>query len=363
MKNRKVGIMSMQRVHNYGSFLQAYGLKSIVEKLGFEVEFIDYKFEKSLINQNDNKLKEKFKKIFKNINFCEYIKLKINLKKFNNIFEKEYLPILGINETKNFNNDLDYLIIGSDEVFNCMQEYPVGYSRNLFGKGFEKSKIISYAGSFGYTKYQDLIDHRIDKEISDFFYKFRAISVRDENSYDTVYKLTGIKSNLNLDPVLISNFPKSNVKIELKDYIIIYAYPRRFSKKEEKFIKKFAKKYNKKIVSLGIYQRIADENIIINPLEIFEYFRKADYVITDTFHGTIFSIKMNTNFCTLVRKSNRNKLSFLLKQLGQEERMIDNIQDIENLYNKKIDFTNTNKLIKSETDKSFEYLKENLLDG
>ena len=47
---KKVGIMSMQRIINYGSFLQAYGLKKVIEGLGYEVEFVDYQVEKTLIS-------------------------------------------------------------------------------------------------------------------------------------------------------------------------------------------------------------------------------------------------------------------------------------------------------------------------
>ena len=45
---KKVGIMSMQRIKNYGSFLQAYGLKKNVENLGYDVEFVDYEYEKTI---------------------------------------------------------------------------------------------------------------------------------------------------------------------------------------------------------------------------------------------------------------------------------------------------------------------------
>lgn len=48
----------------------------------------------------------------------------------------------------------------------------------------------------------------------------------------------------------------------------------------------------------------------------------ADYVITDTFHGTVFSIKMNTKFCTLVRDSNRNKLEALLNKLDKLDKIL-----------------------------------------
>lgn len=115
-----------------------------------------------------------------------------------------------------------------------------------------------------------------------------------------------------------------------------------------------------KIISLGFYQEIADKNIVANPFQVLNYFKNADYIITDTFHGTIFSVKMNTKFCTIVRNSNYNKLSFLLKELKHEDRMVNKIDDIEKLYKKEINFKESNEIIKIETAKSMEYLKNNI---
>lgn len=74
----KVGILSMQRIKNYGSFLQAYGLKKTIESLGHNVEFVDYKYEKTVIVERKKSL---YKKILNNINIFKYIKKKYpNLK-------------------------------------------------------------------------------------------------------------------------------------------------------------------------------------------------------------------------------------------------------------------------------------------
>lgn len=353
---KKIGIMSMQRINNYGSFMQAYALKRIIESLGYTVEFIDYKYERSILSRKNGICS----KILKNINFVQFLKKRNAIKKFKNIYDNEFLPMLGIKE-KNYNKGIDTLVIGSDEVFNCLQPYPVGYSRNLFGYEYEKINVISYAACFGHTTIQDLKKYNIDKEISNLLLNFKSISVRDKNSEEIVSSLIDNKPYVHLDPVLIYDFnDRKEVNVDLDNYIIIYAYPGRFTMKEEKFIRRFAKQHNKKILSLGSYQRIADVIKIVNPLEIFSYFEKADFVITDTFHGSIFSIKTKTNFCTIVRKSNNNKLSDLLYKLSLESRIIDNIDEINKLYNKNIDFNRTYEIIKSEKSNSLNYLKNNL---
>lgn len=358
---KKIGIMSMQRIINYGSFLQAYGLKKTLEKLGNNVEFIDYKFEKSIVD--DKKDKNILKKIKNNLNVIEFLNKKKIVKEFRNEYNNNYLKMLNIQKDKyNYSTDIDTLVIGSDEVFNCLQPYPVGYSRGLFGYGYSEKNVISYAASFGFTTLEGLKKYNIDNEVAGLLKQFKAISVRDENSYEIVNKLINEKTTINFDPVLISDFTEEikDIRIDKKDYIIVYAYTGRLSREEEKYIKNFAKKYNKKIISLGFYQRIADENLIVNPFEVLGYFKNADYVITDTFHGTIFSVKMNTKFCTIIRKSNYNKLSYLLNKLRQKNRMVNDLNDIEELYKKDINFDESNEVIKEEKEKSLNYLKTNI---
>lgn len=360
---KKVGIMSMQRVVNYGSFLQAYALKKNIESLGNNVEFVDYKFEKCIIN---TKPKKSFlAKVKNNINIIKFINKKRILKKFRTKYKSEYLNFLNIDKNEyNYGQDIDTLVIGSDEVFNCLQPYPVGYSRGLFGFGYENKNVISYAASFGYTTLDGLKEVKIDNEIGEMLSKFKAISIRDVNSYNIVKKTSGIIPIINFDPVLVGDFNKeisqNKIKQYFEHYIIVYAYTGRLTKNEQIYIHKFARRNNLKIISLGFYQEIADKNIVANPFQVLNYFKNADYIITDTFHGTIFSVKMNTKFCTIVRNSNYNKLSFLLKELKHEDRMVNKIDDIEKLYKKEINFKESNEIIKIETAKSMEYLKNNI---
>lgn len=354
---KKIGIMSMQRIVNYGSFLQAFGLKKILEELGYDVQFVDYRYEKTV---SQLETKSFYQKLISNINIIKFINKKMILKKFQNKYNNEYVKILGINNI-NYNPQIDALVIGSDEVFNCLQGYPVGYSRELFGKNYESIDVISYAACFGHTTLEKLKKYGIDKEIADMLKKMKSISVRDENSYEIVEKLTGNAPSINLDPVLVSSYDEYITNsVELKNYIVVYAYTGRLTSEEEKYIKKFAKKNNKKIVSLGMYQKIADYNLVVSPFEVLEYIKKADYVITDTFHGTIFSIINHSKFCTIIRSSNKNKLSYLLYKLKQSERMVNNIDDIAELYKKEMNYKQTDEIIEKERENTIMYLKKNL---
>ena len=354
---KKIGIMSMQRIVNYGSFLQAFGLKMLLEELGYSVQFVDYNFG-SVISKPEKK--RLLKKIISNLNIISFINKKMITKNFRKKYMNEFLPLLGVKEY-NYNPKIDALVIGSDEVFNCLQDYPVGFSKELFGKNYENIDVISYAASFGHTSLEGLKEHNLDKEIKTMLNRFKSISVRDKNSYEIIKNLLNHKPYIHLDPALIYNYDKHITNnVRMINYIIVYAYTGRMTRQEEKYVKSFAKKRNKKIISLGSYQKIADYNIVVSPFEMLEYIKKADYVITDTFHGTIFSVINHTKFCTIIRNTNNNKLSFLLEKLGLDDRKVCKLSDIDKLYIEEIDFSETEKIIEKEKNKTKEYLKQNL---
>lgn len=365
----KVGIMSMQRIINYGSFLQAYGLKKTIESLGHEVIFVDYNVGKPIIeNLSVSKSNNKILSLLKIIFSPKYRKMRNNqicenqaFGNFYRTFERDWLPILGITDEKVYNPELDVLVIGSDEVFNCTQSNPdVGYSLELFGKNNNAKKLISYAASFGSTTLEKLDKYNKSDEIAECLKQFDAISVRDKNSYDIVKSLTDIEPFNNVDPVLISNFDDevSSIKIEMKDYVIVYAYSGRITEEEAVAIQEFAHKRGKKTLSIGVRQAFTDEYVCADPFTMLAYFKNADYVITDTFHGTVFSIKYQIPFATLIRESNKEKLSDLLNKFELSNRLLDNINDIGVV----IDSSFDKKLITSFIEKSimntYEYLTQ-----
>lgn len=372
----RVGIMSMQRIRNYGSFLQAYSLKKNIEALGHRVEFVDYKLEPPInkestprLTQKHNKIKLIFSAVRRRLGIRTYSEqLYYKRKKFKARYDKEFYDMLGITKEKNYCPELDTLVIGSDEVFNCLQKNPeVGYSLQLFGADNKAKRLITYAASFGNTTLKRLEKYNKTEEIGKLLLDFDVFSVRDENSNMIIHKLTGKECLKHVDPVFIYDYPEINdIDILMRDYIVVYAYTNRINQEEEKAIKAFAKKHNKKIVCIGEYQNFCDKYISANPFELLAYIKKADYVITDTFHGTVFSIKLNKRFATIIRRSKQNrygnceKLSSLLDLYGLQDRRIQNIKDLEAIMMKPIDFTAVNNIIEREQNRSIEYLRENI---
>ena len=335
----------MQRIINYGSFLQAYSLKKTLESLGHSVCFIDYVAEKPLVGLS--KKKEIRYKLNSNslflwvYDFVNHDILKKNLFKFN--YRKEYLPILGVGYKKNYNEKVDVAIIGSDEVFNCLQdEYNVGFSKMLFGQNINTDKVISYAASFGYTTLEGLDRYQVRDRIAEYLQSIYSLSVRDENSKRIVEELTHKKAIINLDPVLIYDHQIKN-KVDLRDYVILYTYRTRFYSSEEKeMILDFCRRHNKKLVSFGDTQNWVDVSIQVNPLDLLAYFNQADFIITDTFHGAVFSIKLNRPFVCYVRDNNYNKLYDLLERTKTLDRMISSFKVLDEYYNSMFDYSITN---------------------
>lgn len=368
----KIGILSMQRIKNYGSFLQAYSLKKNIEFLGHDVEFVDYKIE-SVINKIENTVNKKSTMDVLNIirrRFFKTRKEKLFLmkKEFKKRYDTEFFDILGLSHEKNYTPKLDTLVIGSDEVFNCLQtNVDVGYSKQLFGADNNANKLITYAASFGNTTLDRLKQYGLTEEIADMLCKFDTFSVRDENSDNIIRSLTDKNPVVHLDPVFIYDYPETNeIEVPLKDYLIVYAYTNRIKENEANKIKEFAKKYNKKIVCIGEYQDFCDEYVSANPFELLAYIRNADYVITDTFHGTVFSIKFNKRFATIIRHStngsygNFEKLSYLLSKFNLCNRQVEDIQNIESILLSPIEFAEVNQIIENEKERAVTYLKENI---
>lgn len=371
MSKKKIGILSMQRIKNYGSFLQAYGLKKIIEEQGHEVQYVDYHVGKSVIEDDYNGKNDRITKTLKTLEgdapFIQKIQYIIHKRNFG----KKYYGVLGLTKEPNYNPELDTLVIGSDEVFNCIQANKnVGYSLELFGKDNNAKKVITYAASFGNTTISKLEKYHKKDEIADLLNKIDMISVRDNNTGSIVETLTDKEVVYNLDPVLAYDYMNKckqipNINVNEK-YIIVYAYSNRISKEESEYIRNFARRNNLKVYSIGGAQKCADKFIDCSPFEVLGYFKKAEMVITDTFHGSIFSIITKRRFVTLVRKSignkygNEEKLTDLLKRLCLNDRITYDIKKIDNILANEIDYDKVNVVLNEQRKISEKYLKENL---
>lgn len=355
----KIGILSMQKIHNYGSVLQAFSLKRNLEELGHDVYFIDIEKGRKIVPDIPSAklsfyLKKLDKYIFKRI---EHYFLAKQMNKMYVNFQNEYLETY---KSLPEGDSYDVVIIGSDEVFNCASPSPWGFTPQLFGEISNTGKVVTYAASCGSIDYKKVCALGIEHEISTALSKLSYISVRDENTADFVKSVCGRDSEINLDPVFIYDFDKYIPnKLDRKKYIIVYAYTNRIDNESEiSSIKKFAKVKGLDIISVGQYQKWCPINLAADPFQLLEYIKNAEYIITDTFHGNVFSIKYNKKYCTFIRNSNYNKIYDLLQKFNLESQLITKPEDIPQVIENDINYVAINAIINNEKDHFKEYINK-----
>lgn len=362
-----IGILSMQQVDNFGSLLQAYSLKNILESYGNNVSFIDIKrIDEDFALLENHSLDYSFEGEHSKgkSRICKVDKYVLNRlrnrqieKRQNCIFEEFREKNLNIQGKK---TRYDMCVIGSDEVFNCLNSGSWGFTSQLFGNVPEADKVITYAASCGATSYE-LLPEKIKDKIKKSFENISYCSVRDMNTFDFAKHFTNKMIAKNADPVIVWEFKDNldNVVIPKcpKRMCLIYSYRNRINDKSEiENILTFCKEKNLTPVALGAPQFWINKYIACDPFQCLKLFSVADFVITDTFHGTIFSLKYAKRFATIIRESNKHKLSDLLKTFGAEEHLLLNMGQIEDVYdiNKESEIANK---IAVERDKAISYLE------
>lgn len=373
----KVCILSMQKVPNFGSLLQSYSLKKLLEELGHTVSFIDIE-----PNDADNRLIEKrqffndeeeggktqnvFLSKIKKIDLytINRIRIKIKSNKQLMMFQTFREKVLDIKEEDN-QKQYDVCVIGSDEVFNCLSLSDWGFTSQLFGNVWQASKVITYAASCGFTTYDNL-SLSVKQRILESFENISAFSVRDRNTEEFVSNFITGKPEIHFDPVVIGDFQKEMLQnenfINMPDkYCILYSYYNRFHKKEEIVeVENFCKKNKLKLITIGSPQYWIKDYCVLNPFEVLVAFSGAEFIITDTFHGTIFSAKYAKRFAVMLRPSNKNKLGDLIIRLGLENHVVNKLDELEKVYYRYNDFQNITKIQKEGKKKAIEFFNQNL---
>ena len=368
----KIGILSMQRIVNNGSFLQAYALRETLRAFsGSDAEFID--FDNALQNKKEMEKKQPFLlRLLRDVKhtllpqYRPYMRTRRYGKKFVRKWA-ECLPALGLQREPNDDQGKHYdlVVIGSDEVFNLCQfsDENVDIPWCLLGEGIDTEHLISYAASCGQTSIEGLRTIGEEQRCRDLLHRFDAVSVRDENTFHVIKSLTGVSPQYHIDPVLLAaGFPKDSSYRKLPfRYMLIYAYTRRINSDDEiKAIQAYAQKNGLKTVGVNCFQTWCDQLVACSPFALLQYVRDAECVVSDTFHGTIFSIRENVPFAVIVRKSNSNKIRFLLRQFGLENRESGTASDIEPVLRHSMDFTGVNKRLEEERKKANQYLREQI---
>lgn len=319
--NKKVLCFTLYNSMNYGAFLQAFSIKEVLEKK-YNKDVYFYKIPNK-INFKGKSLKNKLFKIVFILKNHRYIK---KMKIINN------------------KDGIDISILGSDEIWN-VKNPTFEHKNEFFGKGLNSNKIVSLAASCNNSNISDIT--RLYGQ--NVFNNVDYISVRDSNTKN-LFSKSNKKIYELLDPTFSVNW-EEYVKFKKKkeNYILVYGY--HFTDKEIELIKKFSYQKNIKVYSIGIYQK-SFKNICCSSFEFINYVKNCDYMITKSFHGTIFSILMKKKFIVFKEKDNL-KIEDLLLKLNLQDRIIEReIDKIE----KSIDYKKIQKILEKKKKEYFDFI-------
>lgn len=366
---KKIAIVSCYFKYNYGSMLQAYATQAVLDKMGIKNETIN-------IEKNKDFKKGKRKYYLKEITNIPFIKAKfgmVKLKIYKRIYKKlgENIAIRNkkyeefkenfwlSSSTKTYKEltekaeEYSNIIVGSDQLWlpvNVVADY---YTLNWVPNNINK---ISLATSFGVSK----VPKKYKKLYKYFLNRIDKISVREELGVKLVRDLAWKEAKLICDPTMLLTKEEweeigTKERIIKDKYILCYFLGK--NKDHRKFAEKLKQRTGYKIVSLNHadeYVRYSDKfaDIIpydIGPKEWLNLIKNADYACTDSFHGTIFSLIYNISFFTFERYnekkatiSTNSRIYSLLNQFNLTERLLTGKEDIEDVMERKIDFSKIN---------------------
>lgn len=346
----KIGILTHQYVNNYGAFLQGWALRETIAELfpSDQVEIIDYvNIKHFVINvggwfrfyKDKENLKIWLQKIQIPMTFSKARKEKMVLSK--RCYTTKQVNALGY----------DCIVVGSDEVWNFKDSKSNAPIK--FGQGLECKNIIAYAPSVGQTKPDD----ELPEYVVDGIKKFKAISARDDLTYEVAKKVSGTEPTRVLDPTFLAPFPKGELKVK-KPYILFY-YCDRLADEKKNQILSYAKKHQLAVYGAGeTDKRYTDITVNLTPFDWVEMFRNAEFVFTGTFHGAVFSILNRRQFkIYLTNKSRIKKVGALLRELNISNRSMgeDFVFDLDQMKSE-IDYEAVYKVIEEKRKQSRDYL-------
>lgn len=378
----KIGIITILKVNNYGAELQAYATQRVLNNLRWKAEIIDYLFYKNpnfrktamakpLFPVNFNKrLKEWLYPVIlklKELKAGEVSKTRkerfVQFHKAHTVMSRTYHSMDELYQAK---LDYDVYVVGSDQVWN-----PGNYSSlNPYFLTFAPmdKKRISYASSFGVSEIPQNALPFYRKHLSEL----SSISVRENTAVGLVRRLCGRDAQWVLDPTLLLGKSEwlqvsSNRYNMLGSFVLIYELTpcpyivelaSYISKEKQLNIVRICKSAAKEDKDDSVY-----DIIDAGPAEFLELFAKASYVVTNSFHGTAFSINFEKLFYTVIpdRKNNNSRQLSLLEMVGLKNRMIVENGCYPDL-DSTIDYLQVAKKLTKEREQSISYLKK-AIDG
>ena len=347
----KIGILSMYRYPNYGAVLQCWALKQACNKLGYDTQIINY------YPWGEQKLVVKLTRPTKFIrSIIDYYLFKRFIDKHCNLTE-----FIGSHEDiLNHPPYEDVYVAGSDQIWSPkivedkLNSYLLDFVPNT-------SSRIAYASSMGgvpYTESKELFVKELPK--------FSAIGLREPEFVTDISKISGLYVTDVCDPSLLLT-TEDYLSIEKKKYCLPKHYiavmkliPDPFL---EQIINVIKQKTNLPIVTLMAgYRKGCDHFFLsLSPQKWLYVMRNADYIVTDSFHGTAFSIIFRKPFVCIydqVRVEQNDRITNILNQTGLVNQIVSKIEDVDNIFT--VDYSKCEKKIQNYRARSLTWLKNAL---
>ena len=368
-----IKILTFHRANNHGATLQSFALKNTIQKLGYNAEFIDYW---SFDHQGDYQLIPKFRRSsWRSLVtgviqfFFKVLPITLRRSRFNS-FRKQYLitadfVIRHKEELKEVSCDL--IILGSDQIwrksnYNGLNQFEWEY----FGDGFNKEiPIISYAASMGVIKVTEDDIHNILKHLK----RLKSISVREANLKQLLIENGHKEVTRVLDPCLLISekewVNRFNLKSKSKKYVLVYNL--RESSKIDEVASRLSKSLGIQIVRItgnaNNWNYLSYLEQGGGPIQFLSLIKNAEFVVSSSFHGVVFSIVFEKQFLALGMEPNSERVTSLLEEIGIRERYLDNdgvdANSVEP-YLEKINYLLVKNKLKIKIDESLDFLRSEL---
>ena len=304
---KKIGLLTFHNAHNYGALLQCYALILKLNAFG-ECKVINYirpNVNYSLISRYHG-IKQKLMAIIK---IYDLKKRADAIKKFMNAFplSRKFTPVT----IKNNSLKLDYIVTGSDQIWNCIHLDSV-----FFGDFPSSAKKVAYAASFGRSYIPEIHKENVRKLLDSYCY----ISVREKTASELIRQEYGIGAKVVLDPVFLLN--KSQWRELEKVYNIkgkyMLVYLLEIGDGVKNLILTIKEKLRLPVYAITTIVNGKNYGADYNIIWLIDH---AEYIVTSSFHGTAFSVIFEKNFTSIPKEDTSERMVDLLQDLGLQDRI------------------------------------------
>ena len=365
---KKVTVITLQNIRNYGSVLQALATQKLFEDLGCQVDFINYwRSDTTSLWKKACRLSEGSGVAKKLLQFAIQAPTHFRQKYvFENFMDKHlHVQKQKVSTEQDFKNvpiTSDIYCTGSDQTWNS------GWNQGIIPGLFldfvpDSVKKIAYAASIGKNKFEDWEKEETAKLVK----RYVAISVREKAAVDALDEI-GYKNAVHvLDPTLQMTreywLRLSTPPLCKSGYVLIYQLNKNTD--FDKYAVKYAKRKGLKLLRLCFnYTQIrkCGEAVALPKIEEFiSLIANADTVITDSFHATAFSINLNTSFIAIYPNEYSSRLASILELTELQDRHLVDYSDF-SFADRKVDFTKANEILARERHTAVDFLTNAIKD-